>query len=163
MAEPAAKVDGSKAEAEWTYHYDPSTVLKEKPKFYFTADAPRAKQKKSSDVEISGKINVQFVDKEDLYISNVKYTLYKEDGELDSNSLDKGVIEKEDLTPGLYTILLAAGANGEEKNTTEKIEKPDSAITETLTYGNYGIKKILLSLEAITRILFVSDKTGVSE
>jgi type VI secretion system secreted protein VgrG len=49
VAEPAARVDGSRADAEWTYHYDPATPLKEKPKYCFT-----------------GRIGVRYVEKREI-------------------------------------------------------------------------------------------------
>jgi type VI secretion system secreted protein VgrG len=116
VAEPAAKVDGSKADAEWTYHYeyDPDNPLKKKPKFYFTADAPRAKQKKSSDVEISAKIKVRMQNTFEETIPNEKYVLHCEgNDDVEGNFDENGLLEKDDLIPGRYEIELK---NDEEKD-----------------------------------------------
>ena len=108
VAEPAAKVDGSKADAEWTYHYDPSTVLKEKPKFYFTADAPRTKQKKSSDVEIGQNINIKLMDTFNAAVTKGwKCTLNNPDGSTSDEKPDSdGCIKKDSVIPGKYQLKL---------------------------------------------------------
>jgi len=105
VAEPAAKVDGSKADAEWTYHYDPSVTLKEKPKFYFTADAPRTKQKKSSDVEISGKYTLHIKTETGTAFENIKYKLVCGDETIEGTSSD-GEIEEKDIIPGCYRLFI---------------------------------------------------------
>jgi hypothetical protein len=107
VAEPAAKVDGSKADAEWTYHYDPSVTLKEKPKFYFTAGAPRAKQKKSSDVEISQTVKTVLQDPSLGILKNTKYTIMTAgtDRKTEGTSDDSGNVEEKDLIPGDISII----------------------------------------------------------
>jgi hypothetical protein len=103
VAEPAAKVDGSKADAEWTYHYeyDADNPLKEKPKFYFTADAPRAKQKKSSDVEISQNHEITVEKGDGGAAKNTKCTVSYSDGSDKQYTSDgEGKIQLKDMVPG---------------------------------------------------------------
>ncbi len=52
VAEPAAKVDGSRADAEWTAKDTREAGDTDGLKYYFEAIAPRAKKMKSSDIEV---------------------------------------------------------------------------------------------------------------
>jgi hypothetical protein len=53
-ADMAGENQGGRAEVEWTYHYryNPDKPLKEKPKFFFTANSPRCKEVKRGNAEI---------------------------------------------------------------------------------------------------------------
>lgn len=106
-AELSGEVKGGKAEAEWTYHYvyDPENPLKEKPKFYFTADAPRAKQKKSGDAEISGKYTLHIKTETGNGLKNIKYKLVCGDQTIEGKSSD-GEIEEKDMIPGCYRLFI---------------------------------------------------------
>jgi len=104
-----ADVEGDKAEAEWTYHYkhDPENPLKEKPKFYFTVTAAKAKELKSGDVEIGAKIKITVIDEYEEAYSDADYILYRDGGDNIEGTTDSdGKIDQQDLIPGKYTIEL---------------------------------------------------------
>jgi hypothetical protein len=109
VAEPDVTMNGTTAEAEWTYHYehDPAHPLKEKPEFYFTADAPRAKKVKSSGVEISQKIKTVLNDPFLGILKNTKYTIITAgtDRKVEGTSDDSGNVEETDLIPGDISIV----------------------------------------------------------
>jgi hypothetical protein len=107
--------EGGKAEVVWRYEYkhDPEKPLTEKPKYFFTASG-HCRGVKSGDVEIAAKLEVVVVNK----ITGTKksdYLLYYPDGtEEEGQTNDEGLIEKEDLVPGLYEILVKKEENGDE-------------------------------------------------
>ncbi|NLT18934.1 MAG: hypothetical protein GXY10_06000, partial [Clostridiales bacterium] len=108
-----ADVAGDKAEAEWTYHYkhDPENPLKEKPKFYFTVTAAKAKELKSGDVEIGQNIKIVVKDIFDESYGELKFVLYQvgTDNSTNCNTSSDGLFEKEDLVPGKYEIKFEKG------------------------------------------------------
>jgi hypothetical protein len=79
--------------------------LKEKPKFYFTANAQRCKEAKSGNVEISALLRVYCLTKLNKPLKNVKGTINgtgdnQEEVEMDN----EGYIERKDCIPDIYTI-----------------------------------------------------------
>ena len=100
-----ADVEGDKAEAEWTYHYkhDPENPLKEKPKFYFTVTAAKAKELKSGDVEIGQKVSIQIVSMEGMILENVTGLFINGSEEIELSG-DKGLYEQEDCVPGNWVF-----------------------------------------------------------
>ncbi len=161
VATLGAEIQGDKADAEWTYHWD-GIPLKEKPKFKFEVRGNRCKKVESGDVEISGKIDVQFVDYDENAITNTKYTLFRNDEEEDSGNLDKGVLEKEDLIPANYSLLLEYDEN-ELDDSKDAVEKKEDSLVTILTEEKYGYEKIEISCEKPVRIYFTKDDDEVSE
>ena len=109
LAELGATNDGGKAEAEWTYHYkhDPENPLKEKPKFYFTVTAARAKELKSGDVEIGQNIEIKLLSERGNPLDKIQYKLIQSDGtETEGETGDDGLIEESDFIPGYYELVL---------------------------------------------------------
>jgi hypothetical protein len=100
-----ADVAGDKAEAEWTYHYkhDPENPLTEKPKFFFTATAVKAKEQKSGDVEIGQKVSIQIVSMEGMILENVTGLFINGSEEIELSG-DKGLYEHEDCVPGNWVF-----------------------------------------------------------
>ena len=106
VATLGADIEGDKADAEWTYHWD-GIPLKEKPKFKFEARGNRCKKVESGDVEISGKIEIYLKKSDDTIIKDQNYILYKENEEFKKGKFDSdGKIEEKDIIPGKYSILI---------------------------------------------------------
>ena len=92
-----ANVEGDKAEAEWTYHWD-GIPLKEKPKFKFEVRGNRCKKVESSEVEIGMKYEIPAFDENGEPLKNTKFTVYfSTDKSVSANSDDEGniIIENE--------------------------------------------------------------------
>jgi phage baseplate assembly protein V len=105
VAEPAATMNGTTAEAEWTWHYkhDPDNPLTEKPTFYFTADTPRVKQVKSRGVEIGAEIHIVLVSESGLLIKNAKGMLSQADTQ-NEITISDGKYDEENDIPGEWTL-----------------------------------------------------------
>lgn len=105
--EKGAEIEGDKAEAEWTYHWD-GIPLKEKPKFKFEVRGQRCKRVESSECEISQKIKAVLRDEFNEVISKgFKGVLQLVDGSTEEINFDSdGIFEKEDLIPGSYKLRL---------------------------------------------------------
>ena len=102
--EKGAEIEGDKAEAEWTYHWN-GEKLEEKPKFAFEVTGQRCKRVESSEVEICGKIEVQFVDKLKEPLSNLEVILIDKENQENSIATDSdGIIKKDDVIPGKYSV-----------------------------------------------------------
>ena len=102
--EKGADIEGDKAEAEWTYHWN-GEKLEEKPKFTFEVTGQRCKRVESSEVEICGKIEVQFVDKLKEPLSNLEVILIDKENQENSIATDSdGIIKKDDVIPGKYSV-----------------------------------------------------------
>ena len=105
MASLGADIEGDKAEAEWTYHWD-GTPLKEKPKFKFKVTGNRCKKVESSEVEIGAKLTLWLKNAFGDPLSNVKCKLITSDGsEKSVTTDDQGKIEEEDLIPSEVKVL----------------------------------------------------------
>ena len=104
VASLGAEIEGDKAEAEWTYHWD-GTPLKEKPKFKFKVTGNRCKKVESGDVEISEKFIIEleslFTEDADQY----KYYLIMQNDKEEEIKIDDGEITKEDLIPSKYKVI----------------------------------------------------------
>ena len=157
-----AKVEGGKAEAEWVYHWN-GIKLDAKPKFTFKVTGARCKETESGELEVSGKIDLQFVDKENYAVNDVTYKLYKNDEEFESGDLDKGKLEKEDLIPGKYEVLLAAKEVKERDTSKTEVEEKENHISDVLEYRNFGFQKFELSLTETTKIIYLRKIHGVSD
>jgi hypothetical protein len=110
IEEIASKNLGGKAEAEWTYRYkhDPENPLTEKPKYFFTANGQRCKEVRSGNVEMGQGLSVEFLDDTGQPLDNkFEYELKHHSGEsIKGNTSEK--IEKTDLIPGKWDIILTA-------------------------------------------------------
>ena len=112
-----AEVRDGIAEAEWTYHYehDPMNPLKEKPKFYFTADGLRCKRAKSGECEMSQtvRISVQDIYGDSYGELSVKLLQYGNEKEMECKTDSEGKLEKSDLIPGKYSLVFVREDKGE--------------------------------------------------
>ena len=102
-----AKVEGNKAEAEWTYHYN-GEKLDAKPKFKIEVVGFRCKKTESSECEISAKIEVQLIDVFKETISKgYKAVLIYPDNSTEEITFDTdGKSEVDDLIPSKYRVQL---------------------------------------------------------
>jgi hypothetical protein len=110
VAELPSRNGGGKAEAEWTYRYehDPENPLKEKPKYFFTANGQRCKEVKSGNVEIGQKINIKVRNSSGERQNDIHYEIYGSDGSCIAGVTDEeGRILKEGLIPGFYEVLIS--------------------------------------------------------
>ena len=96
--ETGAEIEGDKAEAEWTYHWN-GEKLEEKPKFTFEVTGQRCKRVESSEVEISATLDLIFRDEKKNLLDNLSVILTFNTGEEKLSSDDEGKILKEDLIP----------------------------------------------------------------
>ena len=102
--EKGVTIEGDKAETEWTYHWN-GEKLEEKPKFTFEVTGQRCKMVESGEVEISGKIEVQFVDKLKEPLSNLEVIIIDKENQENSIATDSdGIIKKDDVIPGKYSV-----------------------------------------------------------
>ena len=160
VASLGANIEGDKAEAEWTYHWD-GTPLKEKPKFKFKVTGNRCKKVESGDVEISAKIDLQFVDKENYAINDVEYKLFFNEEDFDSGDLSNGVYEKDDLIPGKYEVLFIP-KEVKEKNTEKiEVEEKEDHVSDVLDYRNFGFQKIDVSISNTTKVILFNVTIGI--
>ena len=110
--EKGATIEGDKAEAEWTYHWN-GEKLEEKPKFTFEVTGQRCKRVESGECEIGMEIHkvLQFEDGEPM--SDEPYTIILSNGDnITGNADSEGIISIEDLIPGKYDIF--TGENEDE-------------------------------------------------
>ncbi|MCR5435632.1 MAG: hypothetical protein K6E97_01045, partial [Treponema sp.] len=155
-----AKVEGGKAEVEWVYHWD-GIKLDHKPKFTFKVTGARCKENESGELEISGKIDLQFVDKENYAVNDVEYKILCNDEEFDSGDLENGVYAQEDLIPGKYEVLFIP-KEVKEKNTDKiSVEEKEDNITEILDYRYFGLKTIDVSISKTTKIIIRNVTIGL--
>ena len=131
--------EGGKAVAEWTYRYrhDPENPLKEKPKFFFTANALRCKEAESGNVEIGMKISNRVCYDDRECIGELDYTLIGIDGAEKEGTTDKnGMIESDELLPANYKIQFNWVDHEPLAEEHEFIE------TSTLEEGEYNVMEI---------------------
>ena len=160
VASLGADIEGDKAEAEWTYHWD-GTPLKEKPKFKFKVTGNRCKKVESGDCEIGGQIDLQFVDKENYAINDVEYKLFFNEEDFDSGDLSNGVYEKDDLIPGKYEVLFIP-KEVKEKNTEKiEVEEKEDHVSDVLDYRNFGFQKIDVSISNTTKVILFNVIIGM--
>jgi hypothetical protein len=114
--EISATNQGGKVEAEWTYHYrhDPDNPLTEKPKFFFTANGQRCKEAKSENVETGQSLYVEFVNKFGKPLEEtIEYELKHPSGESIKGKASEA-IEKDNLIPGEWEIILTNNEDAHE-------------------------------------------------
>jgi hypothetical protein len=115
-AELAGVNKGGTAEVEWTYRYkhDPENPLKEKPKYFFTANGNRCKEAKSGNVEIgmNYKILLQSENGEILKNTHFKAQLSDKTSE-EGTSTDEGWIELKEKVPGILLTAEFENKDGE--------------------------------------------------
>jgi len=133
--EPVKKVwgknQGGKAEAEWTWYYraeDWPEPFKEKPKFYFTAEAFKCEKVKSGTVEMSMDIKMQLLENDEA-LKNTKYTLHLPDGSTKDGTTDAdGNANETDLIPGEIRITIAqeeGSSSSDSSDTSSQSKGPD--------------------------------------
>ena len=106
VATLGANIEGDKAEAEWTYHWD-GIPLKEKPKFKFEVRGNRCKKVESSECEISASIDCQLIDSDDKPLEDYSYTLVESnDNSTDGTTDSNGTIKIEEIIPGEFEIII---------------------------------------------------------
>jgi hypothetical protein len=94
---------GGTAGAEWMYRYkhDPENPLKEKPKYFFTANGVRCKEVKSGNVEIFIQIYIQMMSADGMVIPEAEGVLIQGDTEKEISITD-GYYEEKEQIPGLW-------------------------------------------------------------
>ncbi|MBQ8680223.1 MAG: hypothetical protein IJ530_10735, partial [Treponema sp.] len=156
VATLGADIQGDKADAEWTYHWD-GIPLKEKPKFKFEVTGQRCKKVESSEVEISAKISIYLH-------SNIDYEVYGFDSQLikdndvnnsENFSFDGGKYEKEDLIPGKYEVINEINSEKKFEVSSEKYTENDNV--KSCPYNRVFLKPFALDLEK-RNFLVISDE-----
>ena len=101
--EKGAKIEGDKAEAEWTYHWD-GEKLEEKPKFTFEVTGQRCKKVESSEVEIAARLFIRISDQIDDALEGIDATISTNKDSFDFKTDTDGIFEKDDLIPNKYEL-----------------------------------------------------------
>ncbi len=112
VASLGADIEGDKADAEWTYHWN-GIPLKEKPKFTFIARGNRCKKAESSEVEIGMEIHVAVHLDDETLPENLTYKLLQDGEEYKSAKIEEDNITIEDLIPAKYEFIIC-DENGED-------------------------------------------------
>jgi len=100
-----ADIKGDAADAEWTYHWN-GIKLDHKPKFTVKVTGDRCKTVESSECEVSQKFTIEICKFYDDSNNDDKfYLLYPNDKEEELKT-DNGAVEKEDLIPGKYSVIV---------------------------------------------------------
>ncbi len=161
VATLGADIEGDKADAEWTYHWD-GIPLKEKPKFKFEARGNRCKKVESGEVEISGKLRVYLQTNIDYETYGFDAILIKNNDENDTEKItfDSGKIEKEDLIPTDYTLTFTQNDKSIEAYT-EQIEEPINSYS--FMYKNVIAQRIKISFEKNIQVFIKKNEKGVSQ
>ena len=162
VATLGAEIEGDKADAEWTYHWD-GIPLKEKPKFKFEARGNRCKKVESGEVEISGKIDLQFVDPDNYAVNDVEYELFKNEESIENGKLSNGELSVDDLIPAKYEVLLSAEDKNEKSSDKNQLEQKDNTEIYILKADAFGYKGTTVSIERPTKIILQTEKHGLSE
>uniref|UniRef100_UPI0025E7AEB3 PAAR domain-containing protein n=1 Tax=Treponema sp. TaxID=166 RepID=UPI0025E7AEB3 len=102
--EKGAEIEGDKAEAEWTYHWN-GEKLEEKPKFTFEVTGQRCKKVESSEVDISATFEAVLQNQNGEILKDLDYAIIQSDGSTsDSKTDDNGIIKVEDVIPGIVEV-----------------------------------------------------------
>jgi hypothetical protein len=112
--EVGANVKDGKAEAGWAYHYkhDPENPLKEKPKYFFTANSPRCKEAESGDAEMGMNFRI-YVKEKGEKITNTACEVTLSDGSAENVKTDgDGLTVLEDKVPGVVLGIKYEGDGG---------------------------------------------------
>ncbi|MCQ2976249.1 MAG: hypothetical protein MJ211_15725, partial [Bacteroidales bacterium] len=143
-----AKVEGGKAEADWVYHWN-GIKLDAKPKFTFKVTGARCKETESGELEVSGKIDLQFVDKNYRILDNLNFKLIIDSNEEDATTDSNGKFSKEDLIPGKCEIVVSINKDYQRKQNTKFELKDEKEIlgfvrnekmkAELFTFYNYAV------------------------
>ncbi len=84
-------------------HYNPLT---EKPKFFFTATAVKAKEQKSGDVEVGANYEIIVRDGEGVILTDIECKVVTADNAEKKITTDsQGLLSIEDVVPGGITII----------------------------------------------------------
>ena len=124
VATLGADIEGDKADAEWTYHWN-GEVLKEKPKFTFEARGNRCKKVESGEVEISGKLELVLVDSFGIVQTNYDFKIKNNETEDEiSDSFENGKYEKEDVIPAYCELFIT---KNDQENKEQSVEISENA------------------------------------
>ena len=124
VATLGADIQGDKADAEWTYHWD-GIPLKEKPKFKFEVRGNRCKKVESGDVEISGKLELVLVDSFGIVQTNYDFKIKNNETEDEiSDSFENGKYEKEDVIPAYCELFIT---KNDQENKEQSVEISENA------------------------------------
>jgi hypothetical protein len=116
---------GGKAGAEWTYRYkhDPENPLKEKPKYFFTANGVRCKEVKSGNVEIGMEIDIPVCFEDGESAEGLEWKLTGADGAEESGTTDStGKIESVTMIPANYKITIFLSKKKLSKSKTNRVD-----------------------------------------
>jgi len=122
--ETSAEIKEGKAEAEWAYQYvhDPDNPLKEKPKYFFTANNPRCKEANSGNVEISANVDITIIDAEGKILGGRRFKLTMSGKTRDLQTKKDGSYQHNDVAPGYMTIEgITIGDNEDENEVKEYV------------------------------------------
>ena len=154
--EKGADIEGDKAEAEWTYHWD-GGKLEEKPKFTFEVTGQRCKKVESEEVEIGMEYNLKILNFAEKPVENQKIILYTESESKDGTSDSDGVIKFEDLIPGQMYISCVE----EDTEYEEIINNKKQGQNIEINKANFGIHFKLPQEKEIT-IWIKNNSIGLS-
>ncbi|WP_296855782.1 phage baseplate assembly protein V [Treponema sp.] len=138
--EKGAEIEGDKAEAEWTYHWN-GEKLEEKPKFTFEVTGQRCKKVESSEVEIGQEYNMTLYNSNFKLIEAKKVKIFSDNGESYEKESDaSGKIELDDLVPSQYFIQLLES----KESVKNDIDDNDESVAVVKVNGSDYERKYLL-------------------
>ena len=156
--EKGAEIEGDKAEAEWTYHWN-GEKLEEKPKFTFEVTGQRCKKVESSEVEIGQEYKFTVYDINEETVADQKTVLYSNiNGEIQKFTDSNGEIIFEDLIPDSFYISLIEDDKEYEEN---EIDTSKTNLIE-IDYKYFGTK-YKISDDTEIRLLIVNSADGSSK
>jgi hypothetical protein len=154
-----ANKDGAAA-AEWAYEYrhDPRNPLKEKPKFFFTANSHRCDEGRSGLVEIGMAVDIPVCDKEGRRLSELEYAISLACGtEEKGKTGTDGRILRESLVPGDYEVGFVWETYKKPDDAAEKVDTGDEGKWQNIRVIG-TTDTALVKCEAGAGYLFVVDR-----
>ncbi|MBN1698183.1 MAG: hypothetical protein JW881_11770 [Spirochaetales bacterium] len=125
---------GGKAEAAWRYVHvhDPENPITEKPKFIFTAASYRCEEVESGGIEVYDSIKIRITTDGNEAFDKTLKVVTADKQELSKKPDDNGIIELDDIVPGMVTILYETEEKSGEKkaNSSPAEEEPQKPAAE---------------------------------
>lgn len=154
-------VKDGKAEGVWTYHYrhGKEAPLREKPKFYFTAEGQRCRQAKSGETEIGAKIEILLHNEIECEVKGFAVSLIQ-NGDTDCSekvSFNRGKIEKESMIPGEYVLHFEIDEK-KDKDESYEDELPCETEEHMRRYDEIMNNDIKLNIEKTNVVVIVNPE-----
>lgn len=151
-----ADIQGDKAEAEWTYHWN-GEKLDSKPKFKFEVTGNRCKKIESSECKIGAKIDIRIATENGQLFNNV---IIKNINTNEEIKLSDGTYKKESEIPSIQNYVLVNNLENISFGDYISFEE-EEYLYKRLTYSEMLYKGFNIKCSEPTTIL-VERKKGIS-